>query len=156
GGGLPAAAFGGRAEIMDRLAPEGPIYQAGTLSGNPLATAGLATLRGATPEAYEHPDRGAAPGATAMPKALGAAAVPPREQTGCNLFTVFFTDQGVVDFDTARTTDTEVFAAFFHSMLEQGVYLPPAAFEAWFFSSAHDEAAIDRVLSALPGAARAA
>ena len=157
GGGLPAAAFGGRAEIMDRLAPEGPIYQAGTLSGNPLATAaGLATLRGATPEVYEHLDRVSAQVETEMSKALSAEGVTHRVQSGGNLFTVFFTDQEVVDFDTARTTDTEVFAAFFHSMLEQGVYLPPAAFEAWFFSSAHDEAAIDRVLSALPGAARAA
>ena len=157
GGGLPAAAFGGRAEIMDRLAPEGPIYQAGTLSGNPLATAaGLATLRGATPEVYEHLDRVSAQVETEMSKALSAEGVTHRVQSGGNLFTVFFTDQEVVDFDTARTTDTEVFAAFFHSMLEQGVYLPPAAIEAWFFSSAHDEAAIDRVLSALPGAARAA
>lgn len=157
GGGLPAAAFGGRAEIMDRLAPGGPVYQAGTLSGNPLATAaGLATLRGATPEVYAHIDRVSAQVRAEVSKALDAEGVTHRVQSGGNLFTVFFTDQEVVDFDTARSTDTEVFAAFFRAMLEQGVYLPAAAFEAWFFSSAHDEAAIDRVLAALPRAARAA
>lgn len=157
GGGLPAAAFGGRAEIMDRLAPNGPVYQAGTLSGNPLATAaGLATLRGATPEVYAHIDRVSAQVESEISKALSAEGVTHRIQGGGNLFTVFFTDREVTDFDSARTTDTKVFAAFFHSMLEQGVYLPPAAFEAWFFSSAHDEAAVGRVVDALPAAARAA
>lgn len=157
GGGLPAAAFGGRAEIMDRLAPGGPVYQAGTLSGNPLATAaGLATLRGATPEVYAHIDSVSARVEAEISKALSAEGVTHRVQGGGNLFTVFFTDQEVTDFDSARTTDTKVFAAFFHAMLEQGVYLPPAAFEAWFFSAAHDEAAIDRVVAALPAAARAA
>lgn len=157
GGGLPAAAFGGRAEIMDRLAPNGPVYQAGTLSGNPLATAaGLATLRGATPEVYARIDEVSARVAAEVSKALGEAGVVHRLQHGGNLFTVFFTDQEAVDFDTARTTDTAVFSAFFHAMLDQGVYLPPAAFEAWFFSAAHDDAAVDRVVSALPRAARAA
>ena len=157
GGGLPAAAFGGRADIMDRLAPNGPVYQAGTLSGNPLATAaGLATLRGATSAVYEHIDRVSTQVQAEVSQTLGAAGVAHRVQNGGNLFTVFFTDQDVVDFDTARATDTKVFAAFFHAMLEQGVYLPPAAFEAWFFSAAHDETAIDQVVSALPKAARAA
>ncbi|MEV2274642.1 glutamate-1-semialdehyde 2,1-aminomutase [Nocardiopsis sp. NPDC049922] len=157
GGGLPAAAFGGRADVMDRLAPEGPVYQAGTLSGNPLATAaGIATLRGATPEVYAHIDRVSAQVESEVSKALSEAGVPHRVQGGGNLFTVFFTDQDVHDFDTARTTDTSAFAAFFHAMLDQGVYLPPAAFEAWFFSAAHDDAAIDRVVEALPRAARAA
>ncbi|MFC9084993.1 glutamate-1-semialdehyde 2,1-aminomutase [Nocardiopsis dassonvillei] len=157
GGGLPAAAFGGRAEIMDRLAPNGPVYQAGTLSGNPLATAaGLATLRGATPEVYARIDEVSAQVAAEVSKALGEAGVVHRLQKGGSLFTVFFTDQEAVDFDTARTTDTAVFSAFFHAMLDQGVYLPPAAFEAWFFSAAHDDAAVDRVVSALPRAARAA
>jgi glutamate-1-semialdehyde 2,1-aminomutase len=157
GGGLPAAAFGGRAEIMDRLAPGGPVYQAGTLSGNPLATAaGLATLRGATPEVYAHIDRVSSQVEAEVSKALSAAGVVHRVQGGGNLFTVFFTGQEVTDFDSARTTDTAVFSAFFHAMLDQGVYLPPAAFEAWFFSAAHDDAAIDQVVSALPRAARAA
>ncbi|GHC95859.1 glutamate-1-semialdehyde 2,1-aminomutase [Nocardiopsis terrae] len=157
GGGLPAAAFGGRAEVMDRLAPDGPVYQAGTLSGNPLATAaGLATLRGATPEVYAHIDQVSVRVQDEVAKALSAEGVTHRLQGGGNLFTVFFTDREATDFDSARTTDTEVFAAFFHAMLEQGVYLPPAAFEAWFFSSAHDDAAVDRVVAALPAAARAA
>lgn len=157
GGGLPAAAFGGRAEIMDRLAPGGPVYQAGTLSGNPLATAaGLATLRGATPEVYEHIDGVSARVRAEVSGALDSAGVAHRVQGGGSLFTVFFTDRDVVDFDGARTTDTAVFAAFFHAMLDQGVYLPPAAFEAWFFSAAHDAAAVDRVVSALPRAAQAA
>lgn len=157
GGGLPAAAFGGRADVMDHLAPGGPVYQAGTLSGNPLATAaGLATLRGATPEVYQHIDRVSAQVEAEVSKALSAEGVSHRVQSGGSLFTVFFTDHEVTDFDTARTTDTAAFAAFFGAMLEQGVYLPAAAFEAWFFSAAHDEAAIEQVVSALPRAARAA
>ncbi|UPT21944.1 glutamate-1-semialdehyde 2,1-aminomutase [Thermobifida alba] len=157
GGGLPAAAFGGRADIMDQLSPSGPVYQAGTLSGNPLATAaGLATLRNATPEVYAHIDAAAARVSAAVSEALTAEGVPHRIQHGGNLFTVFFTDAEVVDFDGARAQNTAQFAAFFTAMLEQGVYLPPAAFEAWFFSAAHDDAALDRVVSALPAAAKAA
>ncbi|RCV50863.1 glutamate-1-semialdehyde 2,1-aminomutase [Marinitenerispora sediminis] len=157
GGGLPAAAFGGRADLMDQLAPAGPVYQAGTLSGNPLATAaGLATLRNATPEVYRHIDRAAGQVADAVGAELSAAGVPHRVQRGGSLFTVFFTDAEVVDFDGARAQDSARFAAFFHAMLDQGVYLPPAAFEAWFLSAAHDDAALDRVVSALPRAARAA
>ena len=109
-----------------------------------------------TDEVYEHIDRVSAQVEGEVSKALSAAGVAHRVQGGGNLFTVFFTDQEVVDFDTARRTDTKVFSAFFHAMLDQGVYLPPAAFEAWFFSAAHDEAAIDEVVSALPKAARAA
>jgi glutamate-1-semialdehyde 2,1-aminomutase len=157
GGGLPAAAFGGRADLMDQLSPEGSVYQAGTLSGNPLATAaGLATLRNATPEVYAHIDAAAARVSAAVSEALTAEGVPHRIQHGGNLFTVFFTDTEVVDFDGARAQNTARYAAFFQAMLEQGVYLPPAAFEAWFFSAAHDDAALDRVVSALPAAAKAA
>ncbi|SJZ73177.1 glutamate-1-semialdehyde 2,1-aminomutase [Marinactinospora thermotolerans DSM 45154] len=157
GGGLPAAAFGGRADLMDQLSPSGPVYQAGTLSGNPLATAaGLATLRNATPEVYAHIDRVAEQVSAAVAAELSAAGVPHRIQHGGNLFTVFFTADEVVDFDDARAQNTRRFAAFFTAMLEQGVYLPPAAFEAWFFSAAHDDEAIDRVVSALPAAAKAA
>ncbi|WP_051063559.1 glutamate-1-semialdehyde 2,1-aminomutase [Nocardiopsis halophila] len=157
GGGLPAAAFGGRADLMEQLAPSGPVYQAGTLSGNPLATAaGLATLRNATDEVYAHIDRVSAQVADAADRALTEAGVPHRVQRGGNLFTVFFTDAEVTDFDAARAQDLGAFAAFFHAMLEQGVHLPPAAFEAWFFSAAHDEEAVERVLAALPRAAEAA
>ncbi|MBV2365973.1 glutamate-1-semialdehyde 2,1-aminomutase [Streptomonospora nanhaiensis] len=157
GGGLPAAAFGGRADLMAHLTPGGQVYQAGTLSGNPLATAaGLATLRNATDDVYARIDAVSAQVADAVERELSAAGVPHRVQRGGNLFTVFFTDTEVTDFDGARAQNTDRFAAFFHAMLEQGVYLPPAAFEAWFFSAAHDDAAIDRVISALPRAARAA
>ncbi|MDS1271906.1 glutamate-1-semialdehyde 2,1-aminomutase [Lipingzhangella sp. LS1_29] len=160
GGGLPAAAFGGRAEVMNQLAPSGPVYQAGTLSGNPLATAaGLATLRNATAEVYAHIDQAARKLSEAVGAELSAAGVPHRIQHGGSLFTVFFTEENdtpVRDFDDARAQRTDRFAAFFHSMLEQGVYLPPAAFESWFLSAAHDDTALDRVVSALPAAARAA
>ncbi|HTT52141.1 MAG TPA: glutamate-1-semialdehyde 2,1-aminomutase [Streptosporangiaceae bacterium] len=158
GGGLPAAAFGGRAEIMDRLAPTGPVYQAGTLSGNPLATAaGLATLRAATPEVYARLDEVAATIAKLASDALGAAGLPFRLQEGGNLFSVFLgTDHAVRDFGEARGQSTAAYAAFFHAMLEQGVYLPPSPFEAWFVSAAHDDEAVERIAAALPAAARAA
>jgi len=158
GGGLPAAAFGGRAEIMDLLAPTGPVYQAGTLSGNPLATAaGLATLRGCTPEVYARLDEVAATIAKLASDTLSAAGVPFRLQEAGNLFSVFLgTDQPVRDFGEARGQSTAAYAAYFHAMLEQGVYLPPSPFEAWFVSAAHDDGAVERIAAALPTAARAA
>ncbi len=158
GGGLPAAAFGGRAEIMDRLAPTGPVYQAGTLSGNPLATAaGLATLRNCTPEVYARLDEVAATIAKLASDTLSAAGVPFRLQEAGNLFSVFLgTEQAVRDFGEARGQSTAAYAAFFHAMLEQGVYLPPSAYEAWFVSAAHDDEAVERIAAALPAAARAA
>mgnify|MGYP001280884733 CR=1 FL=1 len=157
GGGLPAAAFGGRAEIMDRLAPAGPVYQAGTLSGNPLATAaGLATLRNATAEVYEAIDRAAAQVAAAASEALTKEGVPHRVQTAGNLFSVFFTDEPVGDFAAAQRQDGKAYAAFFHAALEHGVYLPPSAYEVWFLSAAHDDRALERIADALPHAARAA
>ncbi len=158
GGGLPAAAFGGRAEIMDRLAPTGPVYQAGTLSGNPLATAaGLATLRNCTPEVYARLDEVAASLAKLAGDALGAAGVPFRLQEAGNLFSVFLgTDQAVRDFGEARGQSAAAYAAFFHAMLEQGVYLPPSGYEAWFVSAAHDDEAVERIAAALPAAAAAA
>ena len=158
GGGLPAAAFGGRAEIMDRLAPTGPVYQAGTLSGNPLATAaGLATLRNCTPEVYARLDEVAASIAKLASDTLAAAGVPFRLQEAGSLFSVFLgTDQAVRDFGEARGQSTAAYAAFFHAMLEQGVYLPPSPYEAWFVSAAHDDEAVQRIATALPAAARAA
>ncbi|MBX6767334.1 MAG: glutamate-1-semialdehyde 2,1-aminomutase, partial [Actinomadura rubrobrunea] len=142
GGGLPAAAFGGRAEIMDRLAPAGPVYQAGTLSGNPLATAaGLATLRNATDEVYAAIDRAASIVSSAASEALTKEGVPHRLQTAGNLFSIFFTDEPVADFAAAQRQDTKAYAAFFHAALERGVHLPPSAFEAWFLSAAHDDQA---------------
>lgn len=157
GGGLPAAAFGGRAEVMARLAPEGPVYQAGTLSGNPLAVAaGLATLRACTPDVYRRVDAAASLVGRAASEALTAAGVPHRLQTAGNLFSVFFTGTPVTDFATAQTQSTAAYRAFFHSMLDQGVYLPPSSYEAWFLSAAHTDEALSQVTEALPAAAKAA
>jgi glutamate-1-semialdehyde 2,1-aminomutase len=158
GGGLPAAAFGGRADVMAYLAPDGPVYQAGTLSGNPLAVAaGLATLRQATAEVYAAVDARAADVATMTATALAAAGVPYRLQTGGSLFSFFWNDgAAVLDYDAARTQNAARYAAFFHAMLDGGVHLPPSAFEAWFVGASHDDAALERIEAALPAAARAA
>jgi glutamate-1-semialdehyde 2,1-aminomutase len=157
GGGLPAAAFGGRAEVMAYLAPEGPVYQAGTLSGNPLAcAAGLATLRALDEAAYARVDAAALAVGDAAAQALGKAGVPHRLQRAGSLFSIFFTDAEVTNFAEAKTQDTSAFTAFFHAMLDQGVYLPPSAYEAWFLSAAHDDEAIERIVAALPAAAEAA
>ena len=157
GGGFPAAAFGGRADVMARLAPEGPVYQAGTLSGNPIATtAGLATLRLATDDVYAHLTSAGAVIKEALAAELTAAGCPHVVQTAGTMFSVFFTDQPVRDYADAQRTDTAAYRSFFHAMLDAGVYLPPSAFEAWFLSAAHDDKAVQTVLDALPGAARAA
>ncbi|MFE9184814.1 glutamate-1-semialdehyde 2,1-aminomutase [Micromonospora haikouensis] len=157
GGGLPAAAFGGRAEIMARLAPAGPVYQAGTLSGNPLAcAAGLTTLRLADDAVYRRLDDTAAVVGKLASDALAAAGVPHRLSYAGSMFSIFFTDADVVDYDSARTQQVPAFRAFFHSMLADGVYLPPSAFESWFVSAAIDDAALERIASALPAAANAA
>jgi glutamate-1-semialdehyde 2,1-aminomutase len=157
GGGFPAAAFGGRAAGMSQLAPEGPVYQAGTLSGNPIATtAGLATLRLATDAVYEHLTAAGDAIKTALTDQLTAAGVPHVVQSAGTMFSVFFTDQPARNYAEAQRTDTAAYRAFFHAMLDAGVYLPPSAFEAWFVSAAHDDRAIQTVLDALPGAARAA
>jgi glutamate-1-semialdehyde 2,1-aminomutase len=157
GGGLPAAAFGGRADVMGRLAPAGPVYQAGTLSGNPMATAvGLATLRLLDSNVYARIDRTSAKVAELVSGALADQGVPHRVQVAGNLFSVFFVDSPVHDYDAARNQETHRYSAFFHSMLARGVYLPPSAFEAWFVSAAHDDAALDRIADAVPHAAKAA
>ncbi|WP_422674077.1 glutamate-1-semialdehyde 2,1-aminomutase [Bailinhaonella thermotolerans] len=157
GGGLPAAAFGGRADVMDLLAPAGPVYQAGTLSGNPLAcAAGLATLQACTPAVYAAVDAAAQRVGDLAAEALSKAGVPHRLHRAGNLFSIFFTDEEVVDFAGARRQDTGAYKAFFHAMLDHGVYLPPSAFEAWFLSAAHDDEALDRIAEALPRAAEAA
>jgi glutamate-1-semialdehyde 2,1-aminomutase len=159
GGGFPAAAFGGRAELMELLAPAGPVYQAGTLSGNPVATtAGLATLRQADAAVYARLDEAAGTVGDLVTKALTAEGVPHLLQYAGNLFSLFFVDpdEGITDFAGAKRTDVVRYAAFFHAMLAGGVYLPPSAFEVWFVSAAHDGDAMDRVAAALPNAARAA
>jgi glutamate-1-semialdehyde 2,1-aminomutase len=158
GGGLPAAAFGGRAEIMDLLAPSGPVYQAGTLSGNPLATAaGLTTLRECTAEVYSRVDQAASAVAKLTAEALTGAGVPFRLQEAGSLFSFFLgLDEPVHDFGAARGQSAAAYAAFFHAMLDAGVYLPPSPYEAWFLSAAHDDAAINHIAGALPAAASAA
>jgi len=157
GGGFPAAAFGGRADVMSRLAPEGPVYQAGTLSGNPVAaTAGLTTLRLADEGVYEHLTKTGETIKAAARDALSAAGVPHVVQSTGTMFSVFFTDQPVRDFADASRQDIAAFAAFFHAMLDRGVHLPPSAYEAWFLSAAHDDRAVATVLDALPAAAAAA
>jgi glutamate-1-semialdehyde 2,1-aminomutase len=157
GGGFPAAAFGGRADVMSMLSPEGPVYQAGTLSGNPIATtAGLATLRLATDDVYSHLTSVGDQIRSATTEALTATGVPHVVQSAGTMFSVFFTDEPVRDYDDAQRQDTGVFAAFFHAMLDHGVYLPPSAYEAWFVSAAHDDRAVQAVLDAVPKAAEAA
>jgi glutamate-1-semialdehyde 2,1-aminomutase len=159
GGGLPAAAFGGRADLMDQLAPVGPVYQAGTLSGNPVAVAaGLTTLRHCTDEVYTACDEVSATLRGAASAALFAAGVPHRVQQAGNMFSVFFVpdERRVRDYDDARTQDVARYTAFFHGMLARGVYLPPSAFEAWFVNAQLRGQALERVLEALPAAARAA
>ncbi|CCG05277.1 glutamate-1-semialdehyde 2,1-aminomutase [Blastococcus saxobsidens] len=159
GGGLPAAAFGGRADLMAHLAPSGPVYQAGTLSGNPVAVAaGLTTLRHCTDEVYAHCDEVSAVLRGAASAALFAEGVPHRVQQAGNMFSVFFVpdERQVRDYDDARTQDVARYTAFFHALLARGVYLPPSAFEAWFVNAQLTGEALEQVLEALPAAARAA
>jgi glutamate-1-semialdehyde 2,1-aminomutase len=157
GGGLPAAAFGGRREIMSRLAPAGPVYQAGTLSGNPLAcAAGLASLRLADDAVYKRLDELSATVGALAADALNTAGVPHRLAYAGNMFSIFFTATEVVDYESARTQDAGAYKGFFHEMLARGVYLPPSAFESWFVSAAIDDDALEQIASALPHAARAA
>jgi glutamate-1-semialdehyde 2,1-aminomutase len=158
GGGFPAAAFGGRTDVMSQLAPSGPVYQAGTLSGNPVATtAGLTTLRLADDAVYARVDSWSGSAQSLVTEALTQAGVPHVLQTAGSMFSVFWgvTDP-VTDFTGAQAQETWRFAAFFHAMLEAGVYLPPSAFECWFVSAAHDDEALSRMAAALPEAARAA
>ncbi|MDF4254128.1 glutamate-1-semialdehyde 2,1-aminomutase [Streptomyces sp. WMMB303] len=163
GGGFPTAAFGGRKDVMDHLAPAGPVYQAGTLSGNPVATAaGLAQLRLLAADGFAA--HGVLDAASRQVRQLATEAltkegVAHTVQTAGSMFSVFFGDfgdTGVTDYAAAKRQESFRFTAFFHSMLAQGVYLPPSGFEAWFLSAAHDERALERVADALPAAARAA
>jgi glutamate-1-semialdehyde 2,1-aminomutase len=157
GGGLPAAAFGGRADVMSMLAPAGPVYQAGTLAGNPIATtAGLATLRACDDAVYARLDAAADRMVDELGAALAEAGVAHQVQRAGSLFSVFFTGTPVRDWAGAAAQESWRYRPFFHAMLDAGVYLPPSAFEAWFVSAAHDDAILDRVVAALPEAARAA
>ncbi len=156
-GGLPAAAFGGRADVMAQLAPSGPVYQAGTLSGNPVAVAaGLTTLRHADPAVYAALDANADLLATLLGRALTEAGVEHRVQRAGSMLSVFFAETPVRNYASARAAQTWRFPPFFHELLRRGVYAPPSAFEAWFVSAALDDAAFAVIADAVPYAARAA
>ena len=145
GGGLPIAAYGGRADVMKCVAPVGKVYQAGTLSGNPVAvSAGLAMLRHLKthPEVYARLERAAAELCAAAPAGVTANRIG-------SMFTFFFTGHAVTDWDSAKTADTVKFKSFFHHMLDRGVYLPPSQFEAAFVSAAHDDAAIGETVATI-------
>jgi glutamate-1-semialdehyde 2,1-aminomutase len=156
-GGLPAAAFGGSAAHMSHLAPAGPVYQAGTLSGNPVAVAaGLATLRAADASVYAELDANASRLGALLGDALAAEGVPHRVQFAGNMVSVFFSEHEVHDYAGAQAAATWRFPAFFHALLDRGVYPPPSAYEAWFVSTALDDRCWETIAAALPVAAAAA
>jgi len=149
GGGLPVGAYGGRADIMAQIAPEGPVYQAGTLSGNPLAmAAGLATVKKLNLALYERLDVLGARLEAGLNTAILDSAVAARVQRLGSAFTLFFTRTKVVDFATAKQADSAKFGRFFHGMLDRGIYLPPAQLEAGFISAVHTETEIDALIAA--------
>jgi glutamate-1-semialdehyde 2,1-aminomutase len=154
GGGLPVGAYGGRAEIMNMVAPAGPIYQAGTLSGNPLAvSAGLAALRRLRSEnPYPRLERLGSRLENGIRDAIAKTHVAAQFNRVGSMFTLFFTTELVRDFASAKTCDTTRFNRFFHSMLEQGIYLPPSQFEAAFISAVHTDTDIDRTVEAVENA----
>jgi glutamate-1-semialdehyde 2,1-aminomutase len=153
GGGLPAAAYAGPRELMERVAPAGQVYQAGTLSGNPLATAaGLATLRLLDEEAYLRLNVTTRALASAIDLVTGG--LPVRVQWTTGLLTLFFSERSVSDYEAARDCDTEAYAAFCRAMLDRGIYLPPSQFEAWFPSLAHSEEHVERTIEAVGDALR--
>ncbi|MCC6579419.1 MAG: glutamate-1-semialdehyde 2,1-aminomutase [Phycisphaeraceae bacterium] len=150
GGGLPCAAYGGKASLMQQVAPEGPMYQAGTLSGNPLAmAAGIATLTAlADGTVYRVLEQQAAKLERGLAQAARDAGVPVAVQRVGSMMTCFFTNQPVRNNDDAMRCDTRAFGVFFRAMLERGVMLPPSQFETWFVSTAHDDSALDHTLNA--------
>ena len=150
GGGFPCAAFGGRHTLMERLAPLGPVYQAGTLSGNPVAVAaGIAALDLAAKEQpYERLAQMSSTLADGLVERFRAAGVPVTVNRAESMFSVFFTDRPVRNFDDAKGANHDRYARFFHHMLDRGMYLPPSGFELWSVSTAHDAATTERTLEA--------
>jgi glutamate-1-semialdehyde 2,1-aminomutase len=149
GGGLPLGVYGGRADVMAKIAPEGPVYQAGTLSGNPLAVAaGLATVRRLTPEIYARLEALGARLQAGLQAVIERTGAPAQIVRLGSAFTLFFTRDPVTDFTSAKRADSARFGRFFHAMLDAGVYLPPAQLEAGFISAAHTEADIDAFVEA--------
>lgn len=150
GGGLPVGAYGGKREIMERIAPAGDIYQAGTLSGNPLAmTGGLATLEGLTEQAYRDINKKVDKLIKGYEEASTEHGVPVQVNRVGSMVGVFFTSTPVTDFDTAQSSDLDQFATYYRSMIESGVFLPPSQFEGLFLSTAHTEEDIDRTIVAV-------
>lgn len=157
GGGMPLAALGGRAELMDQLAPAGPVYQAGTLSGNPLScAAGLATLQAADESVYSRVNQVADMVASALDEALSREGVAHSIGRAGSLFSVFFSPSPVTNYAEAKAQEISRFKPMFWEFHRQGVMLPPSVFEAWFVSAAHDDEAVGRILDAIPAAAQAA
>lgn len=157
GGGLPLAAYGGRAEIMERIAPSGPVYQAGTLSGNPLAVAAgmkQIELLLQQPDLYDRLDRTTAALGRELASILRSAGIAVTLNQLGSMFTLFFGGEPVVDYASAKRSDAARFGRFFHALLDHGVYLPPSQFEAAFVSSAHSDAVIDETLDAARAAVR--
>jgi glutamate-1-semialdehyde 2,1-aminomutase len=156
GGGMPVGALGGRPDVMEKLAPLGPVYQAGTLSGNPLAmAAGLATLEAVSAEGFfEALEERADSLVDGVRKLVARMEVPAQVNQCGSLFTIFFSDSPVIDYASARKADTRSYAGFFHALLEEGVYLPPSQFETAFVSAAHTQADIDATLHAVEAALR--
>ena len=153
GGGLPVGAYGGRADLMELVAPAGPVYQAGTLSGNPLAmTPGLWSLGELSPKLYKHLAKLGAQLAAGLAAAARAANVPMQVNAFGSLVTPFFTDAPVRDFESAMRANAQRYAQFFRGMLARGVYPPPSQFEAWFLSAAHTERDVDKTVRAAHGA----
>ena len=156
GGGFPVGAYGASAEIMSEVSPLGPMYQAGTLSGNPVAmAAGIATIDELSkPGVYEGLQAKTDKLADGVLDVFGKAGVPAVINRACGLMTVFFTSNKVTDMDSASATDREAFGTFFHGMVDNGVYLPPSQFEAWFVSTAHTDADIESTLESVKNALR--
>jgi glutamate-1-semialdehyde 2,1-aminomutase len=155
GGGLPVGAYGGRADIMEMVAPAGPVYQAGTLSGNPVAmTAGLWALKGLTPRLYKDLAKRGSMLAAGLAQAARDAKVPLQVNAFGSLLTPFFTRTPVRDLDSAVTADTTAYATFFRGMLARGIYPPPSQFEAWFLSAAHTDSHVKKTIDAARAAMR--
>ena len=157
GGGLPVGAYGGRADMMELVAPAGPVYQAGTLSGNPVAmTAGLWALKRLTPKLYKELSRRGSMLAAGLAEAARAAKVALQVNAFGSLVTPFFTTAAVRDYDSALGANTAAYGAFFRGMLARGVYPPPSQFEAWFLSAAHTDRDVKKTIDAAHGAMREA
>ncbi|MGA8943160.1 MAG: glutamate-1-semialdehyde 2,1-aminomutase [Thermoactinomyces sp.] len=149
GGGLPVGAFGGKREIMDLIAPSGPVYQAGTLSGNPLAmAAGIATLQEMTPDAYQELEQKGAMLEAGFRRNAEEAGIPHCINRVGSMVCMFFTNETVTNYEQAQTADTELFASYFRNMAEEGILIPPSQFEGMFISMAHGEEDLNRTIDA--------